>query len=89
MLEATTTAFVTGTIATAISGIPELITDGEHGLLVPERDAPALAAAILRMIRNPDAAAAMAARGCAKVVAEFDLVRNAGRQLQMFRGQES
>ena len=75
-------------IATAISGIPELITDGEHGLLVPQKDAGALGAAILRLVRDPDEAAAMAERGRAKVVDEFDLSRNAARQLALFAGRK-
>ncbi|MFQ3631397.1 glycosyltransferase, partial [Roseiflexus sp.] len=35
-------------VATAISGIPELVRDGETGLLVPERNAAALADALMR-----------------------------------------
>jgi glycosyltransferase involved in cell wall biosynthesis len=33
-------------VASRVAGIPEVIVDGEHGLLVPERDPDALAAAI-------------------------------------------
>ena len=33
-------------IATAVGGVPEVVVDGENGLLVPARDAQALAAAI-------------------------------------------
>ncbi|MDH4051091.1 MAG: glycosyltransferase family 4 protein [Rubrivivax sp.] len=40
-------------VATAISGIPELIEDGVTGLLVPERDRDALAAALARLIGDP------------------------------------
>lgn len=36
-------------LATAISGIPLAVTDGEHGLLVGEADRPALLAALLRL----------------------------------------
>ncbi|HEX4521415.1 MAG TPA: glycosyltransferase [Gaiellaceae bacterium] len=45
------------TIATAVSGIPEFVVDGESGLIVPERDPEALAAAILRLCREPQLAA--------------------------------
>ncbi len=41
-------------ISTAISGIPEAVRDGESGLLVPERDAAALAAAIERMMKDAE-----------------------------------
>ena len=37
------------TVATIFGGNPSMITDGENGLLVPKKDAHALAAAILRV----------------------------------------
>jgi glycosyltransferase involved in cell wall biosynthesis len=41
-------------IATAVGGIPELVRDGENGLLVPQKDPAALAAAIERLRGDPD-----------------------------------
>jgi colanic acid/amylovoran biosynthesis glycosyltransferase len=41
-------------LSTRHSGIPELVADGESGILVPERDAEALAAALVRLIENPE-----------------------------------
>lgn len=64
-------------VATAISGVPELIHDGETGLLVPERDAAALADALLRLAREPGLGARLARAGRALVEREFDLRRNA------------
>lgn len=49
-------------ISTAISGIPEAVTDTVTGLLVPERDAAALAAAIHRLATDPALRAAVAER---------------------------
>jgi glycosyltransferase involved in cell wall biosynthesis len=40
-------------VSTTVSGVPELIRDGENGLLVPPDDPPALAAALERLIRDP------------------------------------
>jgi len=37
-------------VATAVGGVPELIEDGVHGLLVPQHDPDALAAAIRRLL---------------------------------------
>ncbi|QNE32098.1 glycosyltransferase family 4 protein [Sphingomonas sp. NBWT7] len=71
-------------ITTAISGIPELIRDGDTGLLVPPGDAGALAAALLRVHADPAAALDMARRGRAHVANEFDLAVNARRQLALF-----
>jgi glycosyltransferase involved in cell wall biosynthesis len=39
-------------IATAVGGVPEVVTDGENGLLVPPRDADALAGAIRRFFAD-------------------------------------
>jgi colanic acid/amylovoran biosynthesis glycosyltransferase len=71
-------------ITTAISGIPELIRDGDTGVLVPPGDAAALATALTRVHADPHAALAMAKRGRAHVEAEFDLEKNARRQLALF-----
>ena len=49
-------------VATAVGGVPEAVVDGETGLLVAPRDAPALASALLRLARNPEVRAAMATR---------------------------
>ncbi|MDP3549941.1 MAG: glycosyltransferase family 4 protein [Novosphingobium sp.] len=70
-------------ITTAISGIPELIRDGETGLLVPQRDSAALGQALLRIFSDPAAALEMARRGRRHVEQEFDLTANASRQLAM------
>ncbi|MEH3048567.1 glycosyltransferase family 4 protein [Sphingomonas adhaesiva] len=72
-------------ITTAISGIPELIRDGDTGLLIAPGDPLALAAALRRIHRDPAAALAMARRGRAHVEEEFDLAKNARRQLALFQ----
>ncbi len=40
-------------IATAVGGTPEVVTDSENGLLIPPRDAAALAAALERLLADP------------------------------------
>lgn len=50
-------------VATAVGGTPELVEDGASGLLVPPRDPPALAAAILRVLDDPLLAARLSAAG--------------------------
>jgi glycosyltransferase involved in cell wall biosynthesis len=43
----------TPVVATAVGGVPELVRDGENGLLVPAGDAGALADAIRRVVGEP------------------------------------
>jgi glycosyltransferase involved in cell wall biosynthesis len=43
----------TPVISTAVGGVPEVVTDGENGLLVPAGDPDALAAAIRRFFEEP------------------------------------
>lgn len=40
-------------VSTAISGIPELITHGQNGVLVPQRDPQALALGLEELLMNP------------------------------------
>jgi glycosyltransferase involved in cell wall biosynthesis len=60
-------------VATAVEGMPELVVDGETGLLVAPRAPAALAAAIERLLDDPTAAQAMARAGRKRVEAHFSL----------------
>jgi L-malate glycosyltransferase len=48
-------------VSTNVGGIPDLLDDGETGLLVPDGDIEGMAAAVLRLIRNPDLAGRLSA----------------------------
>ncbi len=54
-------------VATAVGGIPELVRDGETGLLVPPDDSDALANSVMRFLRDPDLAGRLASGGAAFV----------------------
>jgi glycosyltransferase involved in cell wall biosynthesis len=41
-----------GVVGTRIGGIPDLVVEGQTGLLVPPEDAPALAAALIRVLSD-------------------------------------
>ena len=48
-------------IATAVGGVPEVVRDGENGLLVATGDSAALAAALARFLADADLRARLAA----------------------------
>jgi phosphatidylinositol alpha-1,6-mannosyltransferase len=50
-------------VGTLDCGAEDAITDGDNGLLVPQRDPAALSAAVLRLLGDPAAARAMGERG--------------------------
>ena len=50
-------------VATAVGGVPDLLSDGETGLLVPDGDDAAMAEAILRLLRDPALSARLSANG--------------------------
>lgn len=59
-------------ISTFHSGIPELVSDGVSGLLVPERDATALADALAYLINHPEVCKEMGQAGRRQVEQKFD-----------------
>lgn len=62
-------------VATRVGGLPDLIVDGEQGLLVPRRDPDALAGAISRLLEDAALRERMGESGRARRDAEFDLDR--------------
>jgi glycosyltransferase involved in cell wall biosynthesis len=52
-------------------GVPDVIDDGQDGLLIPFGDQQALAAAIDALLADPDRRRAMGQRGRAKVEANY------------------
>jgi alpha-maltose-1-phosphate synthase len=61
----------TAVVGTRVGGIPEVVADGETGLLVPPEDPEALAVALNVLLRDPGRARAMGQAGRARAVAEF------------------
>jgi L-malate glycosyltransferase len=62
-------------VATSTGGIPEVVVDGETGLLVPPRDAAALAGAIVTLIDDTARARQLASAGFERVRRQFSAER--------------
>lgn len=72
-------------VSTNVSGIPELIRNGENGLLVPAGDAEALAQALGRILREPALREKLAMHARTTIEAEFNLETIAANLECLFR----
>jgi glycosyltransferase involved in cell wall biosynthesis len=70
-------------VAFAVGGIPEVIVDGESGLLVPAGDATGFASAVTRLV-NDYALRARLAQGARKRAREFDSVAMIERTAEVY-----
>jgi len=62
-------------VATAVSGIPELIVNGETGLLVEARDVGAMTATLDRLIADPVERERLGRAGTERLHADFSSER--------------
>jgi glycosyltransferase involved in cell wall biosynthesis len=58
-------------VASAVGGVTEVVTDGEHARLVPPEDALALARVLEDFHRHPDPALRLGRRAAARVRESF------------------
>ncbi len=72
-------------VATRHGGIPELVVDGETGLLVEERDTEALADALRCLLTSRQRRLELGAAGGRRIAREFSLQRQAQRYLEIYR----
>jgi len=71
-------------VATPVGGTPEVVSDGETGLLVPPRDPQALAAALRRVLEDRGLAERLAAAGRRRVEEHFTLDSMNRRMLELY-----
>jgi glycosyltransferase involved in cell wall biosynthesis len=75
-------------VATRVGGNPEVVADGETGLLVPPGDPAALAAAILRLSHDDAERRRMGTAGRCRVERRFDVRRMTAAYERMYLGRD-
>lgn len=71
-------------IATQVAGVPELISDGVNGFLVPPGDSETLAARMVDLAQDANLCQQMGETGRKKVVRDFNIRTEAARLLALF-----
>lgn len=74
-------------VATEMSGVPELVRDGETGVLATPGSPESLRAAILRVLADPEGSAVRADAGRRLVEEQFDLHASARALAGLFAGE--
>lgn len=70
-------------VATAVGGVPDVIENGVSGVLVPQRDPPALASALSALLNDPARRAALSAAGRRRL-GEFTIASVANRFADLY-----
>ena len=74
-------------VSTTISGVPELLTDGVNGRLVPPEDPDALAAVLEELIRDPGQRHALGAAAETRVRSDFDFHTSIRQLVALFEAE--
>ena len=77
-------ALGTPCVSTDVTGIPEVLRDGDTGLMVPPRDPEALAGAIERLLQDPGLRVTLAGRARRRIESDFDVHRNTAELRELF-----
>lgn len=73
-------------VTTLVGAIPEMVRDGEHGLLVEPGDVEGLHIALLSLLQAPELRARMGDAGRRRVEVDYDAGHNAQRLLDVLKG---
>ncbi|MFN3466753.1 MAG: glycosyltransferase family 4 protein, partial [Candidatus Brocadiales bacterium] len=65
-------------VASRVDGVPELVIDGETGLLVPPEDPGAMSRAIIELLQSPPRAREMGQKGRERALSHFSAEKSAG-----------
>ena len=77
-------ALGTPCISTDVTGIPEVVIDGETGTIVGQHDSAALADGIAHLLDDSLERVRLAKRARRLIEDEFDIHKNAARQREIF-----
>jgi glycosyltransferase involved in cell wall biosynthesis len=72
-------------VATPVGGIPEVVTQGREGILVPKEDPAALAAAVQRLAGDADLRARLGSAGRQRALSEFSFETMLDRYDRLYR----
>ena len=75
----------TAVVATTVGGVPEIVTDGETGLLVPPQDSGAILRAVLELYRHPELRERLALAGQKSVRERFTAAQMISRYLDCYQ----
>ena len=73
-------------VATDVGGLPETVIHGETGLLTQDGNPQGLAAAVLRLIRDPALRSSMGVRARERALARFSMERYTRELRRIYRG---
>jgi glycosyltransferase involved in cell wall biosynthesis len=71
-------------VATRVGGVPDIVVDGETGIIVPPRDPAAVAREVGRLLEHADEARRMGEAGRSRRRAEFDLAVTVRRVEELY-----
>ena len=71
-------------IASRVGGVPEVVTDGFTGILLPAGDEEALARTLVELAADPERGRRMGAAGRERAIAEFSPKIRAGRFFRLY-----
>jgi colanic acid/amylovoran biosynthesis glycosyltransferase len=77
-------ALGTPCVSTDVTGIPEVLHDGDTGLMVPQHDSVALANALERLLQDPELATSLAEKARALIESKFDIHKNTAALREIF-----
>jgi len=72
-------------VATRVGGIPEMVIDGETGILVPSKDPRAISEAVLYLLNHPKEAKEMGLKGRQHVIDHFNLAICAKKHEEIYK----